>query len=1235
MEYVKRLGLEAAKTMPMEGSTEAAQEFIGIAAGKYARGEDPTLTDQDVERMLNAGVIGAIGGAMFAPVAAIGESRTRNASPAEREEVEPVITPKTAAAQQAAAEASAAFVPPDGEGLGDPFAAAAATPAQDRFSDEAVGAVAAPPADMSGQPAGRFDDVSAQEAASPSEFDYIAKVREEVSNAAQAAAQMQQERFVQDQLLAREMAGTVPDEFVPPMIARGTPDPREFGVMPQAVAPTELQFIAPPRDPMQPTTVAPEELALIAPPSAQPQVETATAPSPQATRPAPSIVAQPEPVVPIALSAQADQALASTREIEDFRDNAYSDPLSRIRKLREDAHNNDGLSRAVLIFDRATGQLFQRGVRDRGNGVLVDASARPAPVGHGRGQGRVLDIDFHAAESGARIDRVLKERMADNSDRYEIVGFTVLEKGAAKNLNLGDARSYFAAPQFNEKRAARLIRKQQVDAKSESRQVKRSRKVVSAGENADVTGQRGAAEPAAGGVRSVSSESRLATFLADLVEMRRDGAADTDIRARAEQEIKSQRPEIGQSDLKQLVEFTINKMLPQVDDVLHTIRLKSPQSVRLSSVDAVGLFQSVVRSIRETGGDVALFEQQLTSEFEAVRKAYGLQTTTAEGRSLIAIGTDTIQNPASADNLVKLLHEAGHHFVKQLPVEMQAAFHDALDRLHWTQQRWLMNPLSLDIRLLANADRETLSLEQKSVLDKLTPQELNRLRQTPPDTLLVEQGAEHLAMLGVDRAQARGLMQSVIRFVKDMLLRMGMAIQRTLKGEQAVSDRLVRAYVENRWLQFINRDFSLARDAALSFRNFIGAPATFRETVQTFSNLDSTDPRVGNVDLATGRWHPGLIRVESTDTLRADLITAMDMAEAGAANLTRRVSATSINYTPEVTFNRDAAVINFLDTTYRDAFKNPEVTRLLPQEITTADNPYGQFLRDYLGLKLGNNPQKMMEDLRAAATNAKDPLTGGNVNLNDRITIAELPKLVEQRTGADGKTSLVEVSSAQDNAMRSVLATLDSTVSRMGNRIAEDEAWLERARARKSLSEEDRAKVLKLDARTALAKKILDLIRAEQKRLESKLERSAQQHFYPGADYIVPPTVGANGESTFTKKRLPLDLSFSPAAEKEFVGNLNAMRAWLDNPANREQGSLYVQVQRQYKALNEDFTTRYVVQRSNRLIRKTFGRSLVEILKLIGTPSSMHAARRIVQFQNWVYRYEADAKELGAQSTLR
>ena len=72
--YLLRLVADAAKTVPMEAGTEGFQELVGIAAKRYAKGEEPVfggLSAAERNRVINASILGALGGAIAAPVAAI------------------------------------------------------------------------------------------------------------------------------------------------------------------------------------------------------------------------------------------------------------------------------------------------------------------------------------------------------------------------------------------------------------------------------------------------------------------------------------------------------------------------------------------------------------------------------------------------------------------------------------------------------------------------------------------------------------------------------------------------------------------------------------------------------------------------------------------------------------------------------------------------------------------------------------------------------------------------------------------------------------------------------------------------------------------------------------------------------------------------------------------------------------------------------------------------------------
>jgi len=69
--YLKRLLYNLPEGVVVEGATESAQEFINIAAEKYSKGKELTFNGEELERMFDAGVLGALGGVQFSAAGAI------------------------------------------------------------------------------------------------------------------------------------------------------------------------------------------------------------------------------------------------------------------------------------------------------------------------------------------------------------------------------------------------------------------------------------------------------------------------------------------------------------------------------------------------------------------------------------------------------------------------------------------------------------------------------------------------------------------------------------------------------------------------------------------------------------------------------------------------------------------------------------------------------------------------------------------------------------------------------------------------------------------------------------------------------------------------------------------------------------------------------------------------------------------------------------------------------------
>ena len=70
-KYYKRLLLGLPEGVFLEGGTEATQEFINIAAEKFGKGQELEFDGQELSRLFDAGVLGAVGGGQFTAIGAI------------------------------------------------------------------------------------------------------------------------------------------------------------------------------------------------------------------------------------------------------------------------------------------------------------------------------------------------------------------------------------------------------------------------------------------------------------------------------------------------------------------------------------------------------------------------------------------------------------------------------------------------------------------------------------------------------------------------------------------------------------------------------------------------------------------------------------------------------------------------------------------------------------------------------------------------------------------------------------------------------------------------------------------------------------------------------------------------------------------------------------------------------------------------------------------------------------
>lgn len=935
--YLGRLAEEASKTIPMEGSTEAAQEFINWAAEKHASGAPATITDKDVERFTNAGLLGAVGGALFGPAAAFGgreaiapsvgqeqqkEQRNRQA-PSQTYARQPTQVGDLFGPPSPAQESAGVFASAIEENRSEMGAAGLRA---NLFRQRAQAEIEAAPALGQGVDVTNVttpvDNYLGVGNAQPAEFDYLSKVSDAVQRAAEAQArsdiaaqQAPVDEFSAAQPAAISMQGTDSGASSAPSLGSGV----EASLSPAPNSVTEQERIAMPLTEEPPLGVSAAPIIF----DGQKEMSTEVGRTPQVGDLAAVVqpTAAPSETVPTAPVFTGSGQLKGLQLIRDLR----NEPMTRDERLAEaktvagrNAVNSSGV---VYIHDRQTDEVHQRpfySARDKWMVGMAQKRGSDGGVANSR-----RTVDFDAATEGAPIGRVLDQTMPDSSPRYDIVGYGYYDSpGSVSPVTFSSMQEFNGSPDVSalmkvgyenapigertRGRRPNSNKKVSLDAIEGAVSLDK-RAVVSALEGSaeqamsladeEAAAQRGRTAPTstepmtnvptesmATYGRALTSDVAIALSRGESIGVVRQMIMDrlrraglTDSMARGE----------GRS-FTDVADYVLS-IARELNDSMANLTRRASVPFRLPEAERAAKFDNAIQAIRASGGDVFTYERAASDAVDGWASANGLQLNGADGRSLVGLGLDAV-NDTGTDRLIALLHETAHHFLESAGADSatRVRFQSAVDQMHWSQQRWLNNPLSTDLRLIANADPASLSRAQTNLLESLPQDQIDKLRQTPPDTLLREQAAEHLAMLGMDPTVSRGLVSQVIRATKDLMLRLAMAVQRTLKGDRAVSDRLVRQFVENRWLQFVNRDFAASGNTITSLRNWIGAPATYRELTSETLGTGGGDQRVGDIDISTGQWLPAGFVPEDGAQAIAKIRASIANAEGSLASATFR-----------------------------------------------------------------------------------------------------------------------------------------------------------------------------------------------------------------------------------------------------------------------------------------------------------------------------------------------------------
>lgn len=323
------------------------------------------------------------------------------------------------------------------------------------------------------------------------------------------------------------------------------------------------------------------------------------------------------------------------------------------------------------------------------------------------------------------------------------------------------------------------------------------------------------------------------------------------------------------------------------------LTLRTAASFTITLPVAQSKFYDFITSLKLAGVNVAFLADSLLKRVTNEGKARGVSLTDRDGRAFVGLSGNYMKGEITSDDVMALFHEGAHPFLRGLPEWTQRLYHQAISGLPWQSQAWISTGLGQDPRLIANTPYEQLTEPQKRIYDSITPEEMVKLRAVDPTTLAIERAVDHLAAFGISRTESRSLLSQIIRYIKGALLGVALELQKAIKGPNNVNPALARAYVENLFLQFINRDFAQSNGAlAVSLRQWIGGEPTPTEKLDVFENVDGADQHF-QYDPATGTKTPIL---PVTNTTEGQTLSMQEIID--HKNLDSRIKALTMRQIP-------------------------------------------------------------------------------------------------------------------------------------------------------------------------------------------------------------------------------------------------------------------------------------------------------------------------------------------------
>ena len=871
---------------------------------------------------------------------------------------------------------------------------------------------------------------------------------------------------------------------------------------------------------------------------------------------------------------------------------------------------------AVIIVDNATGQAYMRSAyRGAANALFFDLASKRRGTVTGQGSTVSLNADFLNGDEGRPAHKLFAEKAENGAPRYSLYGMAELTKpGGPRNWNMGPAAALNANPAIQG--AAKAYWTEQAKKKP----IKRAEMPKAAAD--------------------------LEVFPLEMAAWRRENPGD----AAAELMLARIREYAAEKSKGYGADLTPKKLDDWVEALRGAIEkqaaIEQRQAVALSAdyviapARSIDIMNSALRALTEGRQvDVAAFEQGLGAAFDSAAKTMGMVVDAGGRKKILAFAVDTLNGPVTSDRVISVLHETAHVVTDGLPEPLRVAFHEAIKELPWQNAGWLMNARSLDIRLLANADINTLSPEQRAALKQLTPQEIAAAKRLDRSTLVEEQMAEHLAQLGWNQAEARSVVQKVIRFVKELAFRLAMAVQQAIKGKEHVSPELARRFVENRFLQFIHRDSAYARDRINDLATWLGLPPSPRQLIPVFPAGNDWEMRMNYIDPATGQMiavdHSVFTQESQAAYLQAAIVNAQRFADANppggpdtpATRFSRRVAFSApLSFTPTIQANTVFAAVNLEEEIYANIAAHPDIGPLLPVG--------SDFATEWLKLPDSQTPAARKASAEKWAGDMEDPTTGTKVSFDADTTVDSLPTAEEATTDKEGNPVTVTLTEAQDKALQFAIRAIGDTQRRLQRRINHEVdriADLERLRKRNPADFPEAAlkELDELNESLPLRRKIAEQLVIRKNELISKFAPADLVNIYPTAEYLTIPAPDATEAEIRAAKKgvVPRDLKFTD--KTTFAGHLAAMEAWLLNPENRTKGQIYGTISEQFRKLNQIPTNLQRVATAG-ILRRAITGGFADELRASGLPALQNLGKKFYEVAKVINEHAADVRIAGA-----